>query len=403
MIQLLDSELDTKIGICSVQVKQNGSYMDWGDFSCMAFFNKNSTEISRIKIDGINSKINVDDRIIFRRNVYEIAGSIEDVFELKRNDMESSFLKFEDMGIPISRGVMTPIHIPLSPEEHTFTNQWMGIWIRNIAKHYDDILQGDTIVSIRNKCKDAPAVIVGAGPSLDKNIEDLKGINAIIICVDRAYKALLARGIEPDLVVSVDCHDDLICGYLNNADSSKHILALNTAADYKIAKIWKGRILYYNMAHGGIQFFDSVLPFLFPGFPAVQNAGCVVNTASIIANWMGCKPLILAGSDFSYPGNKIACDTYDYIDGRFQKVDVDEKERFKKRGGKVKVNGIYTYPPFLEYMKSIKMLDEKQGFNIINATEGGIIKIFPEMTLKEAKVKYCSENVDEMRKTIKED
>jgi len=401
MIQLQDSELDTKEDICSVQVKQNDEHIDWGDYACLVFYQKNSDIIKHIRIPGLNSKAGTGDRIIFRRTAYDITDKTENTYDVQKNEMESSFLKLEDMGIPIEKGIRVPVNVPLSLEDQHFVDKWVGVWTRNIARNYDRILQGETIIAIRNRCEKAPAVIVGAGPSLDKNIDELKNINAIIISTDRAYKALLARGINPDLVVSVDTHDEHILKYLNRADSSEHILAMNTAGDWRVARMWHGRILYYNMAHKGIQFCDRVLPEMLHGFPAVANVGCVANTACLIAHWMGCKPLIFVGCDFSYPGEKMSCDTYDYVSGVFQKIDVDEKERFKKRSGKVKVNDTYTYPPFLEYMKTIKTLDKVNGYDIVNATEGGILKDIPKLTLRKAKEKYCSESIKGFRENLR--
>ena len=54
--------------------------------------------------------------------------------------------------------------------------------------------------------RDIPTFIVGAGPSLDKNIDELKrakGKGFIIAC-DTAVRPLLAHGIVPDLYVLVD-------------------------------------------------------------------------------------------------------------------------------------------------------------------------------------------------------
>jgi hypothetical protein len=212
---------------------------------------------------------------------------------------------------------------------------------------------------------------------------------------------LLARGIEPDLVVSVDCHDDLILSYLDKVDSSKYVLILNSASDYQIARNWKGQILYFNMGHAGIQFCDRVLPFLFPNFMAVANVGCVVNTALIMANWIGCKSLILTGCDFSYPNEKMSCDTYDWSEGMFKKIEVDEKTKFANRSGKVKKNGIFTYPPFIDYEKTMKVLETTQKLEIVNATEGGIIDSFPSMSLKEAKEKFCKDDIKEFRDKLK--
>ena len=51
-----------------------------------------------------------------------------------------------------------------------------------------------------------PAVLLAAGPSLDRNLEALAGIRqrALVIAVDTALRPCLVAGLEPHLVVAVD-------------------------------------------------------------------------------------------------------------------------------------------------------------------------------------------------------
>ena len=51
-----------------------------------------------------------------------------------------------------------------------------------------------------------PAIVVAAGPSLNKNIDELKRAKgkAFIIAVDTAIKPLLKKGIIPDMFAIVD-------------------------------------------------------------------------------------------------------------------------------------------------------------------------------------------------------
>src|SRR5437764_344282 len=53
---------------------------------------------------------------------------------------------------------------------------------------------------------DVPAIIVSAGPSLDRNIPKLRKFHdrGLMIAVDTALRPLLGAGIYPQLVVSVD-------------------------------------------------------------------------------------------------------------------------------------------------------------------------------------------------------
>jgi len=393
-----DVDLNTREDVCTVQAMQSDKFTDVGDYPCVVFIQKNTNDVTWIKVIG--RAVWTTDRIRLNRDLYLVEELIDGVCKVHRDGLESSLLKLQNMGVTIEKGIKVPVKNALSPEDNFFVDQWVGVWTKNVCENYHNLLNGKSLKHLKGKYAGTSAIVVGAGPSLDKNIYELQGINAVIIATDRAYKPLLNAGIVPDYVISVDCHDTLIMEYLDKVDSSAHTLILNSASDYQISKAWKGEILYYNMSHAGMQFCDKVLPFLFPNLMAVANAGCVANTAVIIAKWLGCSRSILVGCDFSYPEKRMSCNMYDWIDGNFKQLAVDEEERFNKRSGKIKKNGIYTYPPFLDYEDTMKVLSKCQDFEVINATEGGIIDSFPMMELKDAKKKYCTKPVGDLTSKI---
>lgn len=60
--------------------------------------------------------------------------------------------------------------------------------------------------------KGRPAIVVGAGPSLENNIERLKTVDrekCIVIATDRAFRQICQHGIKPHYVVSLDAWDEL--------------------------------------------------------------------------------------------------------------------------------------------------------------------------------------------------
>ena len=54
--------------------------------------------------------------------------------------------------------------------------------------------------------KDISAIVIAAGPSLNKNIKELKRAKgkAFLIAVDTAVKRLLKEGIVPDMYATLD-------------------------------------------------------------------------------------------------------------------------------------------------------------------------------------------------------
>jgi hypothetical protein len=76
----------------------------------------------------------------------------------------------------------------------------------NIIDNWQNILTTPGIHDLKNKLTGKPALIVSAGPSLDKNIALLKNAvgKALIVSVDTALTPLMEAGIRPDFVLSID-------------------------------------------------------------------------------------------------------------------------------------------------------------------------------------------------------
>ncbi|WP_373845633.1 6-hydroxymethylpterin diphosphokinase MptE-like protein, partial [Clostridium sp.] len=77
------------------------------------------------------------------------------------------------------------------------------IGIENNFTNMKKLIESPSIECVKDKYKDIPAIIVSAGPSLDKNISELKRAEgkALIIATDAVLTTLKNHGIVPDAVV----------------------------------------------------------------------------------------------------------------------------------------------------------------------------------------------------------
>ena len=85
--------------------------------------------------------------------------------------------------------------------------RFQSVYYENIFSNMPGFLESKSIEDLYYKLpRDIPAIIVASGPSLDKNIEELKRAKgkSLIIAADSAIKALLAHDIIPDLYVTID-------------------------------------------------------------------------------------------------------------------------------------------------------------------------------------------------------
>src|SRR3990167_6041929 len=223
---------------------------------------------------------------------------------------EAACERLHQMGHDVSRGKI-PFFDQRDWESEDVMNVWAGKYTRNIALHYRDILSTPHIGPLQQVLGGKhPVAVVGAGPSLDKNVESLRDFPGLIVATDRAARALTARAIPVDLVVCVDPRLVVMAEMLNYRQNREQTLVLSVCCSPEVADVWKGRKLYFSTIHEGTQFPDRVLPELFPGMPALFATGNVGNTAVQLAAYMAASKVVLVGQDYGYTGNRMHCDDF---------------------------------------------------------------------------------------------
>jgi hypothetical protein len=77
------------------------------------------------------------------------------------------------------------------------------VWQQNFQANRSTIEQNLGVIALKNKFRNLPCIVVGAGPSLDKNVRFLHRAQnkAVIISCDAALKPLMGHGIVPEFVV----------------------------------------------------------------------------------------------------------------------------------------------------------------------------------------------------------
>lgn len=177
-----------------------------------------------------------------------------------------------------------------------------GYQTENFRKNLPVILKSSGVASLAGSIKGGVAAVVGAGPSLDKQIPYLSQLRySAILCSDTAAPALISQSIIPDMIFSVDpqkatkLHFDL-------AGRWDIPLALVPTANCDVVSQWSGPL-----------YFGFIDPERFPPGPAqafakrmgaLQSGGSVSCFALETAFIMGATTVILFGQDFSFAGDK---------------------------------------------------------------------------------------------------
>ena len=112
---------------------------------------------------------------------------------------------FPDEALGFIKGIFDIANFELS--QYSTQISFSTVTVKNMLDNIKYLCNGyKTIQLVEVIPRDIPGILVSAGPSLNKNIKELKRAKgkAFIIAVDTAIKPLLSEGIIPDMFAVVD-------------------------------------------------------------------------------------------------------------------------------------------------------------------------------------------------------
>lgn len=240
--------------------------------------------------------------------------------------------------------------------------------LHNMLKLSKDVIEQYSIVQLYDIVKkrgmeDMPAVLVAAGPSLDKNIERLKEIkdSVFILAVDTALNTTLKHGIIPDMTITVDGHKPLV---LFEDERVRNIpIAVNMQSNEKVIAVSEA-MRFYELSP------DEYLAYAFgkigKAVEGLPTGGSVANNACSLLVKMGFQTIIFMGLDLAYPnGQRHTFDAYHKEDPlRQDRKYVEIEDIF---GNKVLTEA--NMQLYLKWFETYISVTPKVRF--LDATEGG--------------------------------
>lgn len=289
------------------------------------------------------------------------------------------------------------------------------ITCRNIAYNLPAYLSTPPIDMLHDHFAGCPGIVVSAGPSLWKNIDQLARAQgkAVLCAVQTTLKPLLERGIEPDFVTSLDFHQMSRRFFQGIDDLSGVHLVAEPKCTWHVVDVYDGpvSILESPFAHlllGNTLASRGSLP---PG-------ATVAHLAFYLARYLGCDPIIFVGQDLAFSGHVF------YVPGvevhsswtgeinRFNTMETKEWERIVRNRTILRkiedVNGgqVYTDELLFTYLEQFEKDFIGTSATLIDATEGGARMRGTEvMSLAEVLERYCRADLPadryEYRKTTR--
>lgn len=233
--------------------------------------------------------------------------------------------------------------------------------------------------------RDIPVIIAAAGPSLNKNIDELKHAkgHSIIIAVDRAYETFLQHEIEPDFVIVLDAMKEL--KYCGNMPGFTVPLLYKFEASPDILDNHNGKKIIYSFDG----FAGSLYQTINRDYPGITSGGSVTTAAFAVCATLGFKRIVLIGCDLAYDGEKThAGEVQDEITENYRKVNLFVEDIYGN-----KVRSRHDWYTFIWWFEGV--IIQLKNVDVIDATEGGAkIKGTRIMTLREVVESFCSDTID---------
>ena len=284
---------------------------------------------------------------------------------------------------------------------------------RNLAANLDVYAAGATTDDLLGAGAGYPAVCVGAGPSLVKNVDLLRDPevrrNVVVIAVQTTLKPLLDRGIRPDFVTALDYSPICARFYEGLPDLPDVTLVAEPKANAAILDAFPGPVRVTQNNFNDLLLGDPHAGGLARRITPMKGGATVAHLSYYLARHLGCDPVLFIGQDLGFsdglyyaPGTAVH-QVWDCELGAFNTIEMMEWQRVARMRGNLRrfedVNGqpIYSDEQMLTYLRQFERdfaVDTAAGRRVIDCTEGGMVKEHTERaTLAAALAEYATRPV----------
>lgn len=172
------------------------------------------------------------------------------------------------------------------------------LWVRNLVRNLPLLETVPGIASIAGVFHGVPALVLAAGPSLDRILPLLPALarRCLVVAVDTSLRACLRAGVDPDFTVVVD-PQYWNTRHLDWTGETGSVLVSESSTHPRI----------FRKRYGGVYFAGSLFPLgtyieSRSGRKGELGAGGSVSTSAWdFARVLGCGPVFMAGLDLGFP------------------------------------------------------------------------------------------------------
>ena len=192
------------------------------------------------------------------------------------------------------------------------TKKFGKLWSNNCKKNAKYINQLEFINIYKNKFKYIPFVIVAAGPTLQKNLINLKKLydskqsknkEVIIVCVETALKILLKNKINPDFIILTD-PQFWAYRHIAGAQAPESVLITELSTYPSVFRFNCKKIVLCASQFPNGKEIEQKAGFSTEQIGDLGSGGSVASCCWNFAVFAGAKQIYLMGLDLSFPGGQ---------------------------------------------------------------------------------------------------
>ncbi len=179
-----------------------------------------------------------------------------------------------------------------------YTQQKFFPIARTIIQNIPNLIKEPPLSSIKDFYKGQTAVVVSAGPTLDRNIETIKKYrdNIVLIVVGTAMKTIAKHGITPDFLCIIETYDS--SKQIEGLDLSEVNFVTEPFSNINLRK-FKFKQIYSHISDNMPvnSFWSNIIN---ENTEEYLSKGTVSYTALNVARILGCSKIVMVGQDLAY-------------------------------------------------------------------------------------------------------
>ena len=288
----------------------------------------------------------------------------------------------------------------------------------NDIKNLPYVIKHRGVKELKDLYNGFPAVLVSTGPGLEKNIYLLMDKEVqkrvVIIAVAQAARILLAYGIRPDFICTVDFGKTNYEHFDGLMEYDFPLVVLNRTYD-QILKEYQGPMFICSTPVPG---FEKTSTHILTEKGSVEQGGSVAHLCFGLACHLGCDPITLIGQDLAYENDlkshadgadasgQILIDkdtgyvAWNVTDPKSHLINEKVKSTYMMGQG-IMVPGywgtqVLTNSGLASFITSFETLAlQNKEIKLFNSTEGGAeIKYFEQKLLSDFLNEFCIRPID---------